>query len=278
MRCSVMLLVALSVATVLPSPALAQQPATFYEENCASCHTIGQGVQGGPDLKGVTTRRDREWLIRFLLDPDAFATDPAVVQMIKEADGLAMGPTEGLTRELAEALLVHIEQQSADPGAPSAAEGFAPFTADEVALGRALFSGRTRLSAGGPACASCHRAADLPAFSGGRLGPDLMDVHQRLGGGRGVTAWMGTTQSPMMRALYRDSRITPDEARALAAFMEVRPAEPRPVGATPPHVLGGLAGGLLVVAIVGAAGARRFRAVRRTLVDGYRTHDAVRTR
>jgi hypothetical protein len=92
--------------------AAAQTAAEYYDQNCAACHTIGQGASGGPDLKDVTRRRDREWLIRFLLNPDALASDSAVIQMIKDAGGMEMPKAEGLTREMAEALLAVIEQRS----------------------------------------------------------------------------------------------------------------------------------------------------------------------
>lgn len=275
MRRSITLVGVLTCAVLLSQTAAAQDPAKFYEDNCATCHTIGGGVLGGPDLKGVTARRDREWLIRFLLDPEAFARDPAVIQMIKEADGLEMGPTDGLTRELAEAMLAIIEQQSGGkPAAPAIA--FAAFTPEEVALGRALFEGRTRLSARGPACSACHSGGDLPPFVGGRLAPDLTDVHGRLGGARGVTAWLGATQSPMMSALYKESRLTADESRALAAFLETKAESPLPVRGLSPHVLGGLVGGLLTMVLIGSVGLRRFRSVRRPLVETARRHTRTR--
>ena len=37
-----------------------QDPRTFFRQNCANCHTIGGGRLTGPDLKGVTERRDRQ--------------------------------------------------------------------------------------------------------------------------------------------------------------------------------------------------------------------------
>lgn len=37
---------------------------------CAACHTIGEGIRVGPDLSGVTLRRDREWLKAYLLAPN----------------------------------------------------------------------------------------------------------------------------------------------------------------------------------------------------------------
>jgi len=37
-----------------------------FAYHCAACHTIGHGDRIGPDLDGVTARRDRDWLHRYL--------------------------------------------------------------------------------------------------------------------------------------------------------------------------------------------------------------------
>jgi len=52
-----------------------------YSTRCATCHTIGQGDKLGPDLLGVVSNRERDWLIRWLQEPDA---------MLKEKDPLAI--------------------------------------------------------------------------------------------------------------------------------------------------------------------------------------------
>jgi cytochrome c553 len=264
MRRTVALLVGIAISA-LPSAASAQDVSAFYEENCAACHTIGGGPQGGPDLKGVTTRRDRGWLIRFLVDTDAFASDPAVLRMIEEADGLEMPPTPGMTRELAEALLVLIEQQSGDGAVKPAV--IRPFTPEDVARGRGLFLGTTRLAASGAACVACHDAPGLPSPGGGRLEPDMAAAHARLGGPRGLTAWLGAMPTPMMRALYRPAPLDADESHALAAFFEDAAAQPPPsAGAIPGFAVAGAAGAAAVLLLAGVAWARRFRAVRRPMV------------
>ena len=53
----------------------------LYNTRCTACHTIGQGDKLGPDLLGVVSKRDRQWLIRWLQEPDV---------MLKEKDPLAM--------------------------------------------------------------------------------------------------------------------------------------------------------------------------------------------
>jgi protein SCO1 len=55
----------------------------LFAKDCAACHTLGQGDKIGPDLKSVTRLRDREWLERFLHEPDKMreAGDPIVVAL-----------------------------------------------------------------------------------------------------------------------------------------------------------------------------------------------------
>jgi mono/diheme cytochrome c family protein len=253
------------VASVASGPAFgAQEAASFYEENCASCHTIGGGPLGGPDLKGVTSRRDRDWLIRFLLNPEAFAGDAAVKRMIAEADGMEMMSTDGLTREMAVAILALIDQRSGSAPADQAPDR--PITAADVARGRALFTGTTKLAGSGPACVGCHAAGDVPFRSAGRLGPDLVNVHTRLGGHRGLTAWLAGPPTKMMRPLYRSAPLTADEEHALSAFL----AQPRGGGAgtaaMPAFLAPAVAGVFAFAGVIGIAWRSRFRSVRQPLV------------
>ena len=37
-----------------------------FNQRCTACHTFGKGVKVGPDLKGVTVRRQRPWLLKFI--------------------------------------------------------------------------------------------------------------------------------------------------------------------------------------------------------------------
>jgi cytochrome oxidase Cu insertion factor (SCO1/SenC/PrrC family) len=53
----------------------------LFRTRCSACHTIAEGDGMGPDLLGVTQRRDRAWLTRWLKDPE---------QMIKDKDPIAL--------------------------------------------------------------------------------------------------------------------------------------------------------------------------------------------
>ncbi len=58
----------------------------IFQSNCSGCHTIGKGNSVGPDLSGVTIRREENWLIRQIKDPDGLVEekDPVALQLLKE--------------------------------------------------------------------------------------------------------------------------------------------------------------------------------------------------
>jgi protein SCO1/2 len=42
----------------------------LFASRCSACHSLGQGDKMGPDLLGVTARRERSWLLRYIQVPD----------------------------------------------------------------------------------------------------------------------------------------------------------------------------------------------------------------
>src|SRR5215471_5866429 len=50
--------------------AMGDQPGqALFKKICAPCHTIGVGDRVGPDLRGVTDRRERAWLSAYIQSP-----------------------------------------------------------------------------------------------------------------------------------------------------------------------------------------------------------------
>lgn len=264
-------LAVLFAAALVPRAAGAQDAGKYYEDNCAVCHTIGGGDQVGPDLKGSAERLDRKWLVRFLLDPEGVVKsgDEYAVRQVAKWNDVVMPTSDGITREMAEALIDFIAVQSrGGTAAPAPAEPIV-FTDADRALGLDLFTGRVRLANAGPACVSCHALGDMGGTRGGALGPDLAAVHTRLGGARGTTSWLSRPPTPLMRAVYRKASLTEDESRSLAALFEsAASANVVPQSASWRRLaltgLGGALGGLVVI---GIAWRGRFRNVRRRLLD-----------
>ena len=105
-----------------------EQPATSYAEaqpltldrggyvfrtRCLGCHTIGKGDVVGPDLAGVTARRDSAWLARYLAEPDRVlaAGDPIAAALFAKYHQIPM-PNLKLDSEDVDALLSYLEAQS----------------------------------------------------------------------------------------------------------------------------------------------------------------------
>lgn len=81
----------------------------FASKNCSECHTIGGGIEIGPDLKGITKIREIQWLRRMILDPEEMEiTDPLAKKLYQEYEEVGM-PTEELTEEELEAIIKYIE-------------------------------------------------------------------------------------------------------------------------------------------------------------------------
>ena len=88
----------------------------IFLNNCAACHTIGKGKLVGPDLAGVTSRREESWLNRQIKDPERLIAekDPIALQLLKEADDVPMASLELSDAEVAAviAYLKSIEKQA----------------------------------------------------------------------------------------------------------------------------------------------------------------------
>ncbi len=267
------LLWAIALLFLLLSTASAQQAADYFKQNCAACHTIGGGGLVGPDLKDVTQRKDRAWLAKFLQNPKAVidSGDAYALQLQQEARGIIMPTLPGMSPARAGELLDYLEAESkqAKPQVAGPAISDQPFTPRDVALGRDLFLGIRPLANAGPACGSCHTLGSLGGLGGGKLGPDLTRVYERLGGRKAAGTWLGSPATPTMQSVFRSRPLKPEEITPLlAAIEDAAPQAPASAGPSAGFLV--LSFGGLALALVGLqVGWRgRFRAVRRPLVRG----------
>jgi mono/diheme cytochrome c family protein len=276
MPCRTRVVVAAAIVVIWRgAPLLAQDGHALFEENCSICHTIGGSGTDAPDLKNVTERRSRAWVIGFTLDPEGVTKsgDPYAAALAKRFDGTIMPTPEGLSRKAVEGIVEYIEKRSVEgPLAPAKAESpTAIFTPDEVARGGALYGGGAPLTNRGPSCIGCHEDGAAVGLGGGTLGPSLALASRRLQGARGLSVWLSAPSTPVMRTVYRRSPLATDEIHSLAAFLDHRanayaPA-PAIVRAAPLSFLGlGLATTIVGFVLIGIAWRDRFRAVRRPLV------------
>jgi len=87
----------------------------IYRTRCATCHSLtGNELAGalGPDLLGVTQRREMDWLLNWLKAPDQMLKnkDPIAMALYKQYNNLAM-PNMRLNKEEVLALLDYIDDE-----------------------------------------------------------------------------------------------------------------------------------------------------------------------
>ena len=88
----------------------------IYRTRCVSCHSLtGHELAGalGPDLLGVTQKRDRQWLLDWLKAPDQMLKkkDPIAMALYKQYNNLAM-PNMRLNQQEAVDLIDYMDVKS----------------------------------------------------------------------------------------------------------------------------------------------------------------------
>ncbi len=208
--------------------AFAQTPVehgqAIFEQKCQGCHSIGGGRRVGPDLKGITAIRDKDWLIRFITIPDKIIAqgDPIAKELVQQY-GLPM-PNLNISDEDAGELLVYIEAKSAgNEPAATPATVTPPITtiagSIDAETGKDLFTGKLALKNGGPACLSCHNVNSVELIGGGTVGKDLTKSYSTFGEA-GIISLLKTTPFSMMKEIYTAKPLTDEEIAGVIVFLK----------------------------------------------------------
>jgi mono/diheme cytochrome c family protein len=154
-------------------------PAATFSKRCAGCHSYGKGIRVGPDLKGVTDRHPRDWLLRFIRSSQSViqSGDPVAAELFRKFNQQKM-PDHDLSPEQIGSLIDYLARGGPEAKAPDERDA-SQATASEIQSGRLLFFGGRHLAQGGAACSSCHSIRENGASQGGSLGPDLTAVYAR---------------------------------------------------------------------------------------------------
>lgn len=246
-------------ATLVEAQAMGEE---LFRSTCAACHTTNTDRLVGPGLEGIEDRRDREWLLSFIMEPDRLITEGDTIANRLLAEYLVPMPNIGTTRSQAESLLDLIADASGALSVSTTPLSDAPSTEDQVFFGMALFQGNTRLAGGGPTCNGCHEVINDAVIGGGILARELTTVFSRLGA-PGVRAIIANPPFPLMQQAYRDKPITEEEVGALVAFLERADAEqglhrPRAYGIT--LFTAGLLGSMILLVLYSVIWSGRKRA------------------
>jgi mono/diheme cytochrome c family protein len=234
---------------LLPHSVFAQTPeegAAIFQQKCTACHTVGGGNLAGPDLQGVVTQRERDWLIRWMMKPDVMLAegDPIAAELLAQFNNVPM-PNLGLTEADAAALLAYLENPAAVAGGAVTAVSL---PAGDLERGRALFLGQQPLANGGPACLSCHSISDHGTLGGGTLGPDLTRAAMNYGEA-GLAATLVSLPFPTMQGVFDNAPLSNQEAADLYAFLVDQDLHAAPQQADLLFVVIGLIGSVGLMAV-----------------------------
>lgn len=85
----------------------------LFRRRCQACHTVGAGDATGPDLLGVTDKRDRAWLARWIKEPDRMLAekDPLALALYADYRELPM-PNLRLSDREVDSLIRYLEAES----------------------------------------------------------------------------------------------------------------------------------------------------------------------
>lgn len=222
--------------------------ALFEENGCNACHTLGGGKKlMGPDLKGVTARREEGWLTRFIVEPDVVLEegDPIAVKLVEEADGNEM-PNLDLNAEQAADIIAFLK--TLDGGDTSGDKPPADTTVKETiagdsSTGELLFTGEKQLENRGPACISCHHVQGIGSLGGGSLATDLSGTYTKFGDG--ISGVLKKPSFPVMKEIFKAKPMTSTEVAHLSAFFKDK-TDGAEAGVAP-----GIAG-FLLMGVIGA--------------------------
>jgi len=162
----------------LNSAKFSPEAAAIFNRRCTACHTYGRGIKVGPDLKGVTERRKRDWLLKFISSSSSVikSADPTAVALFTQFKQQRMPDWTDLSEKQINDILDFVavggpdikpaDERNADLATPA-----------DIENGRQLFTGQTHFKYGAQPCSSCHTVHGLS--SGGSLGPDLTQTYFR---------------------------------------------------------------------------------------------------
>ncbi len=235
----------------------------LFAAKCASCHqAFGEGISGTfPPLSGNEAASDPDYVAQVI-------REGRVGEL--EVDGVTydavMPPVAGLSDSDIDALVSFVTELAGRTAAAPTPSTTVPLEPPSAQTGENLFTGSDGFENGAAACASCHVAGAVGNLGGNSLGPDLTNVHEKLGGDVGLQAWLSNPPSATMTPIFADKPLTDAELAHLVVFLAEAPNAQSPSGVDWLLIFGAAGA---VVLVLGMAIA--WRGMRQTYVSRLRS-------
>lgn len=210
--------ISISILIILSLNSTAQDGKDLFNKNCKACHNIGGGKKVGPDLQGVTKKRNLDWLFKFITSSkDLIGSGDPDAKAIFEDFGKRPMPSHSLSQAEITAILNFINSggKESNETSSSLSQKNNTLFKPSYEIGRDLFTGKIPLKNGGASCISCHSLKDEGVFAGGTLAKDLSSSYTE-----GVVNSM-LTSIPAMVNSFKTHELTIAEVANLEYFLKV---------------------------------------------------------
>jgi len=195
----------------------------IFEKNCVICHKLTEEKLVGPGLKGVTERRDKKWLKKFIPASQDMvkAGDKLAVQVFNENMKIPMPDHKFLTDADLDQLLTYIETYK-----PAEAKKVSVditkkdgFWRDEILRGERLFSGVLPFEKGTTLnCVSCHAITATDTLNFNPSAVDLAKAWQEPNG-TNLYQVLSTPISAKMTEAHKGLQLSDKEIYDISAFL-----------------------------------------------------------
>jgi mono/diheme cytochrome c family protein len=99
--------------------ALADLGASVFEGRCAACHAIRGEPKLGPNMEGVTLRRDVAWIQAMVMNPDSMTREDPIARSLRTGYGVQMLVAGGMDTARSRAVLEFLRRVDAQIGGGS---------------------------------------------------------------------------------------------------------------------------------------------------------------
>lgn len=187
--------------------------AALFERSCVACHTIGDGIRVGPDLKDVHRRRERDWLERWIRDPLGMAKSDSIGRAIfAEFKNIPMAPNNLSDQEIDQVLEYIVAVSQGEFTVEEDAEEFEPLDREAFARARVIYFNR---------CAGCHGT-----LRAGATGPNIQPAVTLQRGTKVLKTTLTHGLPGGMPAWGQAGILSPAEIELMARYVQMEPPDP----------------------------------------------------
>ena len=184
----------------------------IFETTCQACHTIGGGDRTGPDLKGITEKREHAWLVKWMKDPiEMGKTDPIGKKILKEWKNVPM-PNPGLDEAKINQVLGYIKAASKGGAEVPKEEKFVALKGEQFEKAKKIFFDR---------CAGCHGT-----LRAGATGPNILPERTKKIGTAALKSALTNGLPGGMPPWGKLGVLTDEEITMMANYVQMDPPEP----------------------------------------------------